>query len=271
MRKDGIRQGAPLCRIGSDTAEDPSFILWGDSHARALIPAVAEAAGQEGRSGLFAGHVGCPPLLGVVKSHLTDRVSRTGCTDFNDEVMRRVLADPGIERVILAARWTVNFEGERLPTDHHFPSKIFLYDDQTTVVGTLANRFAFERGLERTLATLVAAGREVTIVGPVPEAPLRVSEALARSVLIGVERDLMLERGPIDRRMRETVAVLNDAGLRYGVRVLFPHQILCDRVNCIVEQGGWPLYFDEDHLSSFGAAYVSALLAERAGTRSAFF
>jgi hypothetical protein len=38
-----VRHGR-LCRIGSTDVEEPSFLLWGDSHADALLPAVQQAA-----------------------------------------------------------------------------------------------------------------------------------------------------------------------------------------------------------------------------------
>ena len=58
-----------LCHIGHEQADKETFILWGDSHARAMIPAVVEAANKKGLYGFFAGHEGCPPLLDIIKSN----------------------------------------------------------------------------------------------------------------------------------------------------------------------------------------------------------
>ena len=91
-----------LCRIGAKNAR-PSFLLWGDSHADAILPAVSKAAARAGRAGIFAGGEACPPLLGVT-------TPMPGCRAFNDAVAT-LAHDPAIAEVILEARWAKYAEG----------------------------------------------------------------------------------------------------------------------------------------------------------------
>lgn len=58
------RDPASLCSIGSGPA---SFLLWGDLHSGAILPAVQLSAVKAGRSGIFAGFNSCPPLLTEAK------------------------------------------------------------------------------------------------------------------------------------------------------------------------------------------------------------
>jgi hypothetical protein len=44
------------------------------------------------------------------------------------------------------------------------------------------------------------------------------------------------------------------------VVVVYPHTVLCNEETCAVADGLRALYADDDHLSPFGAARVSALV-----------
>ncbi len=88
---EAVRDGK-MCQIGVIGGK-PSFILWGDSHADAVLPAISEAAQREGRTGLFAGGRSCPPLLDVT-------TPRPECRAFNQNVLAQA-ARPEIREVIL--------------------------------------------------------------------------------------------------------------------------------------------------------------------------
>jgi peptidoglycan/LPS O-acetylase OafA/YrhL len=86
-----------LCKIGAENAP-PSFILWGDSHAESMMPALDAAARDKGRAGLFAGNGSCPPLLGV------DQPEAPRCKAFNDSVAK-LATSKDIAEVVLHCRW----------------------------------------------------------------------------------------------------------------------------------------------------------------------
>ena len=46
---------------------------------------------------------------------------------------------------------------------------------------------------------------------------------------------------------------------RQGVRVVSPQKVICDDARCPVLMDDKPLYSDSNHLSSFGARYVSTI------------
>ena len=70
-----------LLSASKASAQTPSFVLWGDSHASSIIPAVDAVAKREHRSGLFAATDSCPPLIGVT------RPDAWKCKAFNDAVL----------------------------------------------------------------------------------------------------------------------------------------------------------------------------------------
>jgi SGNH domain-containing protein len=61
-------------------------------------------------------------------------------------------------------------------------------------------------------------------------------------------------------RQKQVMKGLARIGALDGVTVAYPHTALCDLETCQVADGLRALYFDDDHLSPFGAARVSALV-----------
>ncbi|HTQ12938.1 MAG TPA: acyltransferase family protein [Rhizomicrobium sp.] len=238
-----VRAGK-LCRIGDLSAPVPDFVLWGDSHAGSIIPAVDVVAKREHRSGYFAATDSCPPLLGVT------RPDAWKCRDFNDAVIDVALG-PHIRDVILDARWAKNAEG--LSYGDEPPGRILLYDDLGRGTDRASTHAVFLRGLVRTVGKLTDAKKKVIIVASAPEIGWPVPVVLARLRLMGDKRDMDL---PLETDLRRQRTVLLDFGLmkfRFGVRLVDPADVLCDDRVCHVIENGYPLYRDEHHLSAHAA------------------
>ena len=87
------------CQVG---VGEPSFLLWGDSHAGALSPAIANIAATPG---LYAAFGGCPPLLGLVPDELQGD-DKPNCKEYNKTMVQKVTTDGNIDVVIMAAYWS---------------------------------------------------------------------------------------------------------------------------------------------------------------------
>ena len=98
--------GTP-CLVGNRDGE-PTFLFWGDSHARAMATGLDLSASRAGATGVIATMNGCAPLLGI------ERVNRTRCVDFNRGVLHYVTTHPKVSTIVLAARWAVSAEGTLL-------------------------------------------------------------------------------------------------------------------------------------------------------------
>ncbi len=236
-----------LCKIGADTAESPTFILWGDSHAYAIASAVSDAARAVGELGLFAGSGGCAPLLGVSRT-----VARAfPCEAFNDAVIDLIRRDDALATVIIAARWTLTADGRRYL--YEGGADTFVRDVDSSETSIMENRAVFRRGLERTLAALHEAGKRVLVVGPIPEVGFDVPTTLARNLWfqrgfhIEPTRDAFLQR---QQYVLDTLLVLQ---ARFGFSLFRPDLILCNDIRCSVGTDDRPLYVDDNHLSTTGA------------------
>jgi peptidoglycan/LPS O-acetylase OafA/YrhL len=228
-----------LCRIGDPNAA-PSFILWGDSHSEAMLPAVSAAAAGKGKAGLFAGHGYCAPLAGV------SRLDVMRCKPFNDAVLKFALR-PAITEIVPLG-----------PDDR---AAIVLFDDQSKERGVAQTPAVFARGLERTVKMLTAAGKKVVIVASVPENSVNVPIELAKMKLSGRHWRIEPALPQFLARQSAVFSVFAALQARYGVTIVYPHLVLCGTATCAVARGGQPLYRDSHHLSIFGAKLMVPMLA----------
>jgi peptidoglycan/LPS O-acetylase OafA/YrhL len=223
------------------------FVIWGDSHARVLAPELARALGKAGQSGgVSVGLSACPPLAGVA---LAERA--TDCPKLVDAALDLIKREKP-RLVAMIGRWAL------LASDVPAPG------DKTKSVGLvdLENGRApiqFADALIRTIERVKASGAEVVLVGPVPEIDYHVPTALVRS-LNGIGRLPAVLRADFDLRQKQVMAALGKVGTLRDVVVVYPHTVLCNEATCAVADGSRALYVDDDHLSPFGAARVSALV-----------
>ncbi len=244
MTAADVRDGR-LCRIGAQGGV-PSFILWGDSHADAVLPAIADVAAREGRTGYFAGGRSCPPLVDV-STPMAD------CRAFNAAVLA-LAARPQIREVILDARWAKYAEGSTYgdePEGH-----IHLKDD--TGAAESDNHDVFVRGLQRTIAAL--SGKKVVVVASVPEIGWPVPAVLAREKLAARTRAYPPSEDTYLARQKFVLATFARLRRDDGVAVVYPHEVLCKSGVCAVSLNGIPLYRDEHHLSVYGARQLTPLI-----------
>ena len=252
-----------LCRTGTATGA-PSFLVWGDSHARVLSDAIGTAAAARGRAGLMASRSACAPLLDVRRSDLSERRQ---CMEFNRAVLDFAIASPGLTDVILIGRWALLAEGTRYL--HERGETVYLSDSHSTARSIEENRQVFERALAAVVAELTAARKHVWIIGPVPEVGWDVPDTLARGERFGEPVEIAPTRAEFDARQANVLASLARIAATYGATLLPLHDRLCDEARCaVVADDGTPLYFDSHHLSRAGVrtmAPVSEAIFAHAG------
>ncbi|HWE07252.1 MAG TPA: acyltransferase family protein [Rhizomicrobium sp.] len=251
LTSEDVRKGR-LCRIGAVGAVAPSFLLWGDSHADAILPAVAEAAARVGRAGVFAGGEACPPLLGVT-------TPRPDCRAFNDAVAA-LAKRPEITEIVLESRWAKYAEGSTYGEEPR--GRVVLLDNSCRTAAPNDNHGVFLRGLDRTVSELRKEGKKVVIVASVPEIGWPVPAVLARRALAEDAEGADPDAGTYLNRQRFALNAFASLRQRYGAIVLYPHSVLCRTGSCEVALNGIPLYRDEHHLSVKGALQLLPLFTQ---------
>ena len=240
-----INQNKTLPVIGT-TNVTPSFLLWGDSHAEALIPAFSYQAKQSRLSGFIATYGGSPPLLGINRNPTPSW--HINILDVNNGVAEFIEIHPELKTVILTANWGG-------------------YIDKIKSAGNgedahLKDIALFKAGLTRTVRALLAMNRHVVLVSDVPNLDFDVVKDYYFSGIFGDTYTSILT--PTIRehyeKNRKVNDVLNELSHLSGVTLISPEPLLFDkrtgRVK-IIENNNL-LYRDEGHLSGDGALLISA-------------
>jgi len=244
-----IRAGR-LCIIGAAQGPAPSFLLWGDSHAGATLPALEKLAEEQGLRGYFVGRSGCVPLIGYrISSPNSGNQQR--CREANLATLDLIRSGQ-IKTVFLVGRWP------REVLDAEFGNEGIFFDPNRPYA--IRDRSALVRhGLDRTLAALAAAGTRAVIVQDVPEVGYDVPHALALAAMRGVEAKVAPSLRTVEERQRQTRLLVREMAARHGAAVIDPLPSLCGSGRCMVQERGVPLYADEDHLSVAGAVRLAPL------------
>ncbi|MGD0300866.1 MAG: acyltransferase family protein [Bryobacteraceae bacterium] len=261
-----LARGASLpategCLLGAPSpASRYEVVLWGDSHATHLAPALNEIGQRLGVTSREITKAGCSPIPGV--RILPVNGMTVGCQAFNDAALRAVLAEKHVRVVVLAARWDAFADGTLLLTPDGARPK---FRD---------SRQLFISSLRKLLTTLVDSGRQVIIVGQVPLPPSDLIGCITRARFRGVDgngcaknqsRSSEQTAYP-NRPVADTEYLVNQtlleavSHLESRVQIVHPYEYLCPNQECIVEVKGRLLYMDETHLSYNGVRLLEPSL-----------
>ncbi len=244
---EDVRSGK-LCSIGKTDAGAPKFLVWGDSHAEAMGPAIDAAATQAGVHGLTAPRPSCPPLFDV---QLSDRLLTERCQEFNTAV-RGMIAERHIPLVFLVAYWPKYVHDAELPNQG-------IYFDPS-VPPSLEDRSApIAEALDRTMAELTRQGTKVVLVMDVPEMGRFIPEALAKAAIEGSSTDVAPPWNYVEKRQALARTMIESYARKYDAMVVDPLPAFCSNGSCSAARDGMPLYRDADHITATAARSLSYL------------
>ncbi|PYE23557.1 peptidoglycan/LPS O-acetylase OafA/YrhL [Rhizobium sp. PP-CC-3A-592] len=250
LHPQSIRDG-DLCPLGSPSAGPPKFLVWGDSHAAAIAPAIDEAARKAEVSGLFVGRASCPPIPGAVfgPDHIVAR-----CVETNAAIMS-LIEKQRFPYVFMLGYWPKYVHRTELPEEGVFfnASEALVLPDWSAPV---------RDSLKATIAAFTKQGTRVILVQDVPEMGVKVPEALARAIMTGENGDLSLPLSYTLQRQKLARDMLFAVARETGSSTVDPFVSLCDRTRCHPVADGDILYRDGDHLSLTGAKHLTPLFRE---------
>jgi hypothetical protein len=197
------------------------------------------------QTGMLAGLDACPPLLGVVWR----RPGFHFCASFNAAVLRHLNQRDDIKTVILAARWPLIVSGSRVDSEPGGPVQM-VYSDRDTE-GTPDNPTLVRQGLAATIDAVHKTGREVVIIGGVPEIGWRVPRRFGDAQRFGLALPPLPTIETVTQRQAAATSII-ERSLTGGATHVPLVNIFCTPV-CQIEADGRPLYTDSHHLSHFGA------------------
>lgn len=235
------------CVVGA-TIGTADTVLWGDSHAAALLPGVAAYGSAHDRAIVIASYLNCPPLADAV---FYGPAKNNHCHASVDDMMKRVMS-PDVRRVVIVARWAMYAEG------WNDGREVFLLSPGPRS----SNAPIFSSLLEATVRRIAAKDREVVLLGPIPEQTDNIAAAFARHYAWGQSLPSEPTVAMFLDRQRHVLPILSRLANIPNVRVVYPHHVLCDDKVCHYSKDDAPLYRDTNHLNRMGVAAVSGIIAQ---------
>jgi peptidoglycan/LPS O-acetylase OafA/YrhL len=241
-----------LCEFGAVGAPVRTLVV-GDSHARAMLPAIEAAALQTGLRFAFTASSACPPLLKVypIKRQQDD----VDCHRLNQRVLEHA-REAGIQRVYLVGRWSAYGQD-----DHARPRETLPIALSPQAQGTKAQaRQAFAAGLAESVRAYRQAGIELVVVGQAPEQVVEPRAAYYRLFdAPPLARAALLQAAAPTRAHHDTLQAWSQAAFARHValgelRVLGFNDQWCDAQRCPLGDEQAPFFADDNHLSRAGAA-----------------
>jgi hypothetical protein len=229
-------------------------MIWGDSHAMALLPTFDRIASRLSITGLDATYHGCQPLLDAVRTWDEDR----RCPRYNDAILKVLATEPNIKTVVLVARWAISAEGSFYGNETG--AVVRLVDAQSKEISAKENRQVFQRSMQRTVKAITDLDRNVVIVAGIPEIGWDTPKVLAKSIWFNRPIIFMPSKIEYELRQQFVSKIMKDLQ-RENVQILWPAEVLCPSEDCLVVHKGKPVYIDDDHLSSIGAKLIEPLLS----------
>ena len=124
---------------------------------------------------------------------------------------------------------------------------------------------------DHTIATVrrfLDAGKKVLLVYPVPEMGWDVPTYLAKRAVFGGQTlsksDGSIRHALYQKRNAEIIETLDAIGNHAKLVRIRPDALFCDgevKGRCVAHVDGKPLYFDDDHVSHFGAERIAQAVA----------
>jgi peptidoglycan/LPS O-acetylase OafA/YrhL len=231
------------CAFADSTARG-QMVVWGDSHASALVIGLKDFAAERGLELRLIALGGCPPLPGVSGAHRRQRLDPV-CANFDDDAMR-LLSTPGAVKLVV-------LQGDWIATSGDLPDK------RTSQ----PLRQAFASSLDGVVRTLTQRGLPVLIVGSVPHFHVSPWRCLGHEALLGHSGAGcdVAAASYMRRQAQFDDGVIRDVAAHYpNVRAFYPVDVLCGPVVCNALSQGHLIVRDEHHFSAFGALLVGRAL-----------
>jgi SGNH domain (fused to AT3 domains) len=218
-----------LTRLGGTNAP-PQLLVWGDSHAMAILPAIDSLCRESGTTAVAATHAGTAPVVGYFSRNQWGLNEKS--IPFNAAIMDHIQSGK-FRTILLVSYWKMHCE---VPE--------------------------FQAALLKTVDQLRAAGVSVYLMKDLPIYDFDVSKSLVRYSYRGLDLG-RLGLTPAELQAEDKFPTLLEQQLKErAVHILEPIPVLQARtksVNFLPYDSGGSFYFDSNHLSTYGSLALKPL------------
>lgn len=214
----------------------PEIIVWGDSYAMALIPAVQIAAGPRQIRQLTLNS--CNPVVGYATKpgHAKGQTAAEKCLAFNDQVMQELAVKPPGTTIVLSGRFVFS---------------------STVALATGDAKYSLQEGRNALSATLKRLNQmqfEIVVVFPPPSSGFNTGACWESTIPLGLQNRcnwMLADSTKSTFRARDTLADLPSF-----VTPIVLDDFICPEGMCLASYEGVPMYRDGGHLSVEGSRAI---------------
>ena len=240
---------ADACRYSGTNI---TWAAFGDSHIVEPAYALSETLRPYDHGLIHLTFSGCPPAL-------LFNALKPGCSNWVKESVSYLENSESIHNVLLGFRYSAFLYGDQLEAYPEAPNE----GPHSKVIKSYRNHTSSEirelywESLHTIINRLMAAGKSVYLVFPIPELPAHISKAMIPLSIFTQTPLLDLNKSTSAKYyISRNNFILNKlSSLNYGNNLysIEPFEILCDGEYCPAVINRDALYFDDDHLSVIGA------------------
>jgi peptidoglycan/LPS O-acetylase OafA/YrhL len=242
-------------------------ILYGDSHAQALMNEAQKVFKTTDYGLLYAATSACPPIKSVYRA---DHANISSCYEQNNKVYKDIVANPLVEYVVLSSRWTLGIEGERFDNkeggvESGTKPQLDIVDNEKYLLHEdYGHRELLANAYKKSIQHFINKGKKVILIYPVPEAGWNVPTYIGKFYMINPESVFDNYTGSTSydvfrSRNERTISALDKIERSENLHRIYPEHIFCNTEiegRCITHLNGLIYYSDDDHLSDAGAKLV---------------
>jgi peptidoglycan/LPS O-acetylase OafA/YrhL len=237
---------ARICKVGDQNAP-VHVIVWGDSHANAMAPALDTWLAARGMAAYSLTRGGCPPLIGLERQDS----SQWQCRTFN-EAVQAVVEAIDTHAIFITARWPFYVEAAGFGSETRKPP----FFGQTAK----DNFSLIQSSLAESLKWAKAHADKVALVGPTPEIGEDVVRGLARRSFQLFPMDVSVGRSLVDLRQARTVDMLEHVSANARVQYINVLPLYCDERTCLGGNEQHLIFLDANHIAPAAAKKIEGLL-----------
>jgi len=254
-----LRTENKACEVGI-SGELKSFAVIGDSHAGSLIYQLDVLAKKNNLSGYNYTLSSCPPLLGG--SSFKQGNDQLTCNEFRKYLFEKIARHELPRTLIVSARWAMPIEKKRFDNKEGGIEK---GDDGAWGAPNfeiLGYQDSLKKSYIESINFMLNSGYKIILIYPWPEMGWNVPNRLSKLFLINnrvTSSDASVSYGLFKERTKLAYIALDSIEDHPNLLRIKPERKFCNTIvngRCIAHINMNPLYYDDDHLSSAGAALV---------------
>ena len=253
----------PQC-LTQAPADNQMVMLLGDSHSNAIGQMLAGALAQEQLGVYRVSYSGCVPFPGM--RHFESSENHQ-CSRFVQDALAYA-ESAGVETLVLTARFPFYLRGDRYDNGEGGveigdPAVLDVEDAQGSTWDSPERRRRVLDHYEQSI-TALAQKFNVVLVAPIPEAGWIVPQTYAKYALF--DRPLTTSFDQYKARTDDVLGVFEKLAQTIdSVTVARVYEALCSDASgrCVNADQSGVYYFDDDHLSTAGAALVIPMIVKQ--------